>query len=472
MHKIPINNVVLFLMALLYSGLSWYQFHSLLKTERPCGILGSSPCSDETTTVPVPPNDDYNLPSRNQETASKGTRDTNSQQIIASGKQVLSEPESAAVQELQGTSSVLQQRSVTSTTTTTIRDYVKRAINGRLVEILYWNESGQLDLPPLVEQCQFRNHTEAAHWPFYLSNLKLPSSHIIKGSGILALFPTSDMTRYTIYNWSVPAPIPLLAHTLPEAIVKQQYPWIRLLPTPYELRGDGRRWVHRVRRLQPPWNKPFAERKQQIVYRGSITMNWIRRLVFEMGQDPWNHYWLNATSSSTNQQQQTMPQREQIKFRYQLDIGGISGTTWTSLRWKLCDAGSLVFKVETGFVDWWHAYLRPFEHYIPVKPDLSDLFEQWQWAQQHRNESQRIAEQGAKICLETTSTDALRNYTLQQLSSLPTATLEQYQEYQAILDDSRQRYQQGVPSLPFCNDSGFPREKIYPCPPQLAPENI
>jgi hypothetical protein len=53
------------------------------------------------------------------------------------------------------------------------------------------------------------------------------------------------------------------------------------------------------------------------------------------------------------------------------------------------------------FTDW----LRPFEHYIPVLPDLSDLVERIQWAIAHDAEARAIQRAGQAFA-ERVLTDA------------------------------------------------------------------
>ena len=43
----------------------------------------------------------------------------------------------------------------------------------------------------------------------------------------------------------------------------------------------------------------------------------------------------------------------QAQYKYLMDIGGESGTTWLSLNWKMA-TGALVFKVDTGSINWWY----------------------------------------------------------------------------------------------------------------------
>ena len=351
-----------------------------------------------------------------------------------------------------------------------INRYVRRAILMReQLGILYWNSSGYLEVPPLIEQCQFRNFSEAGTWPLYLQNLR-----IAPDQAKLALYPTSDSTEYRHYNWTFPAPIPLIAYSLPLEVANHldRYPWIRFLPTPYELRGDGRRWVDRILNMEgTSSDKPFHQRKNQIVYRGNVVTQKYparqRTRVMELGRDPNNQHWLNATTSP----KPPMAQREQIKFKYMMDIGGISGTTWTGLRWKMCSK-SLVFKVDSGFADWWHSLLRPMEHYVPVKADLSDLYEQYQWAEAHPEEAEKIAQRGVQVCHQTTNVDYLRNYTRHQIESMPAPTEAQMGQYFNLMEDSRRRLQNGKPSGLFHTTYQYGNKKRYPCPPRLTPDNI
>lgn len=350
-----------------------------------------------------------------------------------------------------------------------IRQFAQQSIHSTHVALLYWNSTGQLDLPPLIEQCQFRNFTESATWPFFLQNLRLNPQVGRK----LALYPTSDATDFNSYNWSAPSPIPLIAHTLPRSIANNLPPWIRFLPTPYELRGDARRWVDRVLKHEgSQFDLPFAQRKNQIVYRGN-TDNEIgtrkqRLKVMELGAKPENQQWLNASTSTKGSP--GLPQREQITFKYMLDVGGISGTTWTALRWKMASK-SLVFIVDSGYVDWWHSMLVPMQHYIPVKFDLSDLEEQYKWAEAHPIISQKIAEEGARVALETTDVEYMRKYTRKQIRSMPTPTADQLGQYFDIMEDSRRRLQTGKNPMLFDNKIRNKNQK-YECPPKLTPENI
>ena len=97
---------------------------------------------------------------------------------------------------------------------------------------------------------------------------------------------------------------------------------------------------------------------------------------------------------------------EFVRYRYLLDVGGVSGTTWSALRAKLL-SGSLVFKVELPWADWWHHTLQPMRDYVPVRPDLSDLHERFLWAEANLHTAKSIAISGARAAARTNGPSAI-----------------------------------------------------------------
>ncbi|OXB70777.1 UNVERIFIED_CONTAM: hypothetical protein H355_014600 [Colinus virginianus] len=61
--------------------------------------------------------------------------------------------------------------------------------------------------------------------------------------------------------------------------------------------------------------------------------------------------------------------------------------------------GSVPFKHESEYYEWFYADLKPMVHFVPFKADLSDLIEQLQWAEAHPKEAAVIAENGEHICV-------------------------------------------------------------------------
>lgn len=89
-------------------------------------------------------------------------------------------------------------------------------------------------------------------------------------------------------------------------------------------------------------------------------------------------------------------------YKFHIDIDGNSNA-WSGLFQKLL-SGGLVFKVESefGFRQWYYDRLIPWQHYIPIKKDLSDFLEKVDWAFSNDRQSQEIALAGSKFAFDMT----------------------------------------------------------------------
>ena len=53
-------------------------------------------------------------------------------------------------------------------------------------------------------------------------------------------------------------------------------------------------------------------------------------------------------------------------------------------------SGSLPFKHESPYKQYFESGLEPYVHYVPVKRDMSDLISQIEWARQNDDKAQEI----------------------------------------------------------------------------------
>lgn len=79
---------------------------------------------------------------------------------------------------------------------------------------------------------------------------------------------------------------------------------------------------------------------------------------------------------------------DHCKYKYLLDIRGYG---WSGRLKFLLYTQRPIFFVERNLRDYSSDGLEPFVHYIPVKEDLSDLEEMYQWAESHPLECKKIA---------------------------------------------------------------------------------
>ncbi|XP_073943623.1 protein O-glucosyltransferase 2-like [Choristoneura fumiferana] len=95
-----------------------------------------------------------------------------------------------------------------------------------------------------------------------------------------------------------------------------------------------------------------------------------------------------------DKQEQYGPKTPHISFfkffdyKYQINVDG----TVASYRLPyLLAGGSLVMKQESPYYEHYYGLLRAWEHYVPMKRDLSDLAARVRWARSHDDDAHRIA---------------------------------------------------------------------------------
>ncbi len=87
-----------------------------------------------------------------------------------------------------------------------------------------------------------------------------------------------------------------------------------------------------------------------------------------------------------------LPEPSWLHRKFAIDIDGVTNT-WSNLFVRML-FGCCVFKVESqlGYRQWYYDRIKPFEHFVPVRSDMSDLAEKVDWARGHADEARSIAE--------------------------------------------------------------------------------
>jgi len=111
--------------------------------------------------------------------------------------------------------------------------------------------------------------------------------------------------------------------------------------------------------------------------------------------DQWNNLGIPAMGDE-------MSLEELAKFKYHIDIAGGRGTAMENPNTKHHNPGTLeklalpglLFHHVSGAKDWFHEHLVPWVHYVPVKEDLSDLRQMYEWAEENDEKARAIANAG------------------------------------------------------------------------------
>lgn len=77
-----------------------------------------------------------------------------------------------------------------------------------------------------------------------------------------------------------------------------------------------------------------------------------------------------------------------FQFKYQINVDG----TVAAYRMPyLLAGGGLVLKQQSPYYEHFYSQLVPWEHFVPVKRDLSDLVDRVKWARDNDDKAQQIA---------------------------------------------------------------------------------
>ncbi len=101
--------------------------------------------------------------------------------------------------------------------------------------------------------------------------------------------------------------------------------------------------------------------------------------------------------------------------------------TFPGYQWRLL-SGSVPFKQDSDEIQYFYSALRPFEHYVPIKNDMSDLVEKIHWAKEHDTECRAIADNARKFALKNLMPDQIYAYfywVFEKYASLQDFTLSQ-----------------------------------------------
>ena len=92
------------------------------------------------------------------------------------------------------------------------------------------------------------------------------------------------------------------------------------------------------------------------------------------------------------------------KYKYLLDIGGngYSGR----LKYLLYSKRPILL-IDRNYVEYFHDDLKPYEHYIPVEMDLSDLLDQVEWMKQNPDKCKEIAQNAYNFAIENFTKEKL-----------------------------------------------------------------
>jgi hypothetical protein len=162
---------------------------------------------------------------------------------------------------------------------------------------------------------------------------------------------------------------------------------------------------------------PWESKKPLLFFRGSdsgisdwdLWLNYPRPKLMEMSvQHPdlidakfnylFNHHIIGEQARSLGYMGEYVSMRDSSCFKYAMDIdGNCAATPRMPL---LMHSTSVILKNTTDSVLWFYPRVKPYEHFIPVSEDLSDLFIKLEWAKNHDAQCQKISANARRLAAE------------------------------------------------------------------------
>ena len=84
--------------------------------------------------------------------------------------------------------------------------------------------------------------------------------------------------------------------------------------------------------------------------------------------------------------------KDVLLYRYLMDIDGHTTATPRNALWL--HSNSVTFKQVTENVQWYYRALTPYEHFIPVAENLSDIFSRIAWAKDNDEKCKKMVHPG------------------------------------------------------------------------------
>ena len=103
-----------------------------------------------------------------------------------------------------------------------------------------------------------------------------------------------------------------------------------------------------------------------------------------------------------------MTRSSQVEYKYLISLDGITAT-YPGLLWKLA-SNSVVVKQDSDNVQWFYSLLKPWESYVPIDRNLSNLKAVISWLQTHDYETRKISLSAQKIVEKYISPQAVDDY--------------------------------------------------------------
>ena len=161
--------------------------------------------------------------------------------------------------------------------------------------------------------------------------------------------------------------------------------------------------------IEEAGKKPYIYNK--MFWIGNATTNKIREKLVKMGENNENFEFIGMGWTPASKEGQLKRQKatkyvslpDHTQYKYLIDVPGVGYSARVKL---LLFSGRPLFYVIRSENESYFKDLKPFKHYIPVRADLSDLEEKYQWAEKNPDVARQIAQNALEYAKNNLTTRA------------------------------------------------------------------
>lgn len=146
----------------------------------------------------------------------------------------------------------------------------------------------------------------------------------------------------------------------------------------------------------------------------SCKQNFKYRRDIDMGQR--QYFYSDAVTKENIVYPNWIKDYDMVNYKYILDIDGNS-CTWDATAWKL-NSGSVIFKTESRWRQWFYDDYLPWVHYVPIKDDFSNLQEMYHWCEENQDKCREIITNAKQLFQKTYRFHNIIKYVITLLDKL------------------------------------------------------
>jgi hypothetical protein len=154
----------------------------------------------------------------------------------------------------------------------------------------------------------------------------------------------------------------------------------------------------------------------QLYWIGSYDCHWSRRKLGDMTKEDTrinivnvnNWHWDDKLKRAVTNNGKYTSMLDHCKFKYLIDFQGYGYSGRTKY---LLHSGRPLFYVLRDWNEYWYFNMEPMKHFIPIKSDLSDFYEKFEWVENNYDKALYIANNAKEFAKHNLKkSDAINKY--------------------------------------------------------------